>query len=76
MRVLLAEDEVTIAVTLRDALEDGRARGAARARHGRARWRCSRAATPDVVLTDIRMPGEGGMAVLRALGRARSRRAR
>lgn len=64
MRVLLAEDEETIVVTLRDALEE-------------AGFEVLHAPTtdaaialldnedPDVVLTDIRMPGEGGMSVLR-----------
>jgi two-component system NtrC family response regulator len=64
MRVLLAEDEETIVITLRDALEE-------------AGFEVMHAADtdtaieflekedPDVVLTDIRMPGEGGMAVLR-----------
>ena len=65
MRVLLAEDEVTIVVTLRDALEeaghevihapDTDAALAALASPDR---------TPEVVLTDIRMPGAGGMTVL------------
>jgi DNA-binding NtrC family response regulator len=64
MRVLLAEDEVTIAVTLKDALEAAghsvlpapdTERALAILEEGR----------PEAVLTDIRMPGEGGMAVLR-----------
>jgi DNA-binding NtrC family response regulator len=64
MRVLLAEDEETIAVTLTDALKDA----------GHEVWyapdtaealRRLESSDPDVVLTDIRMPGEGGMAVLR-----------
>jgi DNA-binding NtrC family response regulator len=64
MRVLLAEDEVTIAVTLRDALEaaghvvlpaEDTAKAIALLEEG----------SPEAVLTDIRMPGSGGMAVLR-----------
>ncbi|MBM3989018.1 MAG: sigma-54-dependent Fis family transcriptional regulator [Planctomycetes bacterium] len=64
MRILLAEDEVTIHVTLRDALEDAghlvlHAPDTAQA------LALLDSARPDVVLTDIRMPGEGGMAVLK-----------
>jgi DNA-binding NtrC family response regulator len=64
MRVLLAEDEESIAVTLRDALEEaGHQVLAARDTSG-ALALLEREA-PDVVLTDIRMPGGGGMEVLR-----------
>jgi two-component system response regulator HydG len=64
MRVLLAEDEVTIFVTLRDALEDAGhvvvgaqdTAGALAALEGDE--------PPEVVVTDVRMPGAGGMAVL------------
>ncbi len=63
MRVLLAEDEETIAVTLKDALEEAghqvfHASDTERALEVLAR------VDPDVVLTDIRMPGKGGMALL------------
>jgi len=63
VRVLLAEDEPTIVVTLRDALEEaGYAVFHAADTHS-ALASLERDA-PDVVLTDMRMPGEGGMAVL------------
>jgi DNA-binding NtrC family response regulator len=63
MRVLLADDEVTILVTLTDALEEagfevvavGDTDGALKALDEGG---------VDLVLTDIRMPGAGGMAVL------------
>jgi len=64
LTVLLAEDEELIAETLGDALEE-------------AGFRVVKAGTtdeglaalergPDVLVTDIRMPGEGGMALLKA----------
>jgi len=64
MRVLLAEDEVTIFVTLRDALEDAGhvvvgaqdTAGALAALEGDE--------PPEVVVTDVRMPGAGGLVVL------------
>jgi len=64
MRILLAEDEVTIVVTLRDALEEAghEVLHAPDTQHALAELERS---APDIVLTDIRMPGEGGMAVLR-----------
>jgi DNA-binding NtrC family response regulator len=63
MRVLLAEDEVTIAVTLRDALE---AAGyvVLPAPDTAAAIAILERESPEVVLTDMRMPGAGGMAVL------------
>jgi DNA-binding NtrC family response regulator len=64
MRVLLAEDEVTIAVTLRDALEAAGHAVLPAADTSRALAILEKDA-PEAVLTDIRMPGEGGMAVLR-----------
>ena len=63
MLVLLAEDEETIAVTLQDALEEAGhevCHGADTA----AALRLLEARNPDVVVTDIRMPGEGGMSLL------------
>jgi DNA-binding NtrC family response regulator len=64
MRVLLAEDEVTIVVTLRDALEEA-GHEVLHAPDTPAALRMLASESPDAVLTDIRMPGEGGMAVLR-----------
>ena len=64
MRVLLAEDEETIAVTLRDALEDA-GHDVLLAPDTAAALAVLADDDPDVVLTDIRMPGEGGMEVLR-----------
>src|SRR5260221_2996620 len=64
MRVLLAEDEVTIAVTLRDALEAA-GHTVLGAPDTAAAIRVLEKDSPEAVLTDIRMPGEGGMAVLR-----------
>ncbi|MCP3914181.1 MAG: sigma-54-dependent Fis family transcriptional regulator [bacterium] len=62
MKILLAEDEVTIFVTLRDALEEAghEVIGATDTRSALDALESD----PDVVITDIRMPGEGGMAVL------------
>jgi len=72
VRVLLAEDEETIAVTLRHALED--------AGHQVVHAPDTRTALehlksdPDVVLTDIRMPGGGGMELLKRSVELDSRR--
>ncbi len=63
MRVLLAEDEQTIAVTLKDALEEAGHVVLPAADTDEAFAHLERD-DPDVVLTDIRMPGKGGMAVL------------
>jgi len=64
MRVLLADDEVTIFVTLRDALEEAGhdVVGATDTRSALALLEAD--PPPGVVVTDVRMPGEGGMAVL------------
>ena len=66
MRILLAEDEPTIAVTLADDLGDAgyevvhvedTANALAALEDAKDRF--------DFVITDVRMPGDGGMAVLR-----------
>ena len=64
MRVLLAEDEETIAITLRHALEDAGHEVTHAAETKTALAELERV-DPDVVLTDIRMPGGGGMEVLK-----------
>ena len=64
MRVLLVDDEVTIAVTLQDALEEA-GHEVLLARDTDAALDLLVRESPDVVLTDIRMPGAGGMEVLR-----------
>ena len=64
MRVLLVEDEVTIFVTLRDALEDA-GHTVLGASDTKGAFDCLAVEpAPEVVITDVRMPGEGGMAVL------------
>ena len=63
MRVLLAEDEVTIFVTLRDSLEEA-GHEVLGATDTRSAIDLLESEEPDVVITDVRMPGEGGMAVL------------
>ncbi len=64
MRILLAEDEVTIAVTLTDSLEEA-GHVVVHARDTAEALQALEQDAPDCVVTDIRMPGEGGMAVLR-----------
>jgi len=63
VKVLLADDEVTIAVTLSDALEDA-GHEVFVATDTDSALRLLAEASPEAVLTDIRMPGAGGMAVL------------
>lgn len=63
MRVLLADDEETIAVTLCDALEEA-GYEVVSAGDTDSALAALEAGDIDVVLTDIRMPGKGGMAVL------------
>jgi DNA-binding NtrC family response regulator len=63
MRILLAEDEVTIALTLRDALEEAGHTVSGAAETATAIGLLEHE-SPDFVITDVRMPGDGGMAVL------------
>ncbi|MEM7518472.1 MAG: sigma-54 dependent transcriptional regulator, partial [Planctomycetota bacterium] len=65
MKVLLAEDEITIVVTLRDALEEAGFE-VVHASETQSAIANLREHDPDLVITDLRMPGEGGMAVLRS----------
>jgi DNA-binding NtrC family response regulator len=64
MRILLAEDEITIAITLGDALEEA-GHEVRRVADTASALALLESFAPEVVLTDIRMPGEGGMAVLK-----------
>lgn len=64
MKVLLADDEVTITVTLADALGDA-GHEVFVATDTDSALRLLDEAEPEAVLTDIRMPGAGGMAVLK-----------
>ncbi|MFT7669072.1 MAG: two-component system response regulator AtoC [Planctomycetota bacterium] len=63
MRVLLADDEITISVTLSDALVEAGFE-VVTAADTSAALAALEAEEIDIVLTDIRMPGAGGMAVL------------
>jgi DNA-binding NtrC family response regulator len=63
MRVLLAEDEITIAVTLGDALAEAGHETRIAADTDSA-LELLESFQPEAVVTDIRMPGKGGMAVL------------
>ncbi len=63
MKILLAEDEETIAITLRDALEEA-GHEVYHAADTDAALAILRDEAPEVVLTDIRMPGKGGMEIL------------
>ena len=63
-QVLLAEDEVTIAETLTDALTDA-GHTVLKAATTDAALELLDDRNPELVLTDVRMPGEGGMAILR-----------
>ena len=63
MRVLLAEDEITIRETLGDALEAA-GHQVVTAVDTAAALAALEKDAPEAVITDIRMPGEGGMSVL------------
>ncbi|MBI3818020.1 MAG: sigma-54-dependent Fis family transcriptional regulator [Planctomycetes bacterium] len=65
MDVLLAEDEKTIAVTLRDALL-GAGHHVESARDGKVALDFLGRRNFDVVITDLRMPGANGMDVLKS----------
>ena len=63
-RVLLAEDEASIALTLGDALRDAGHEVLLAADTATAIAFLDGESPPDLVLTDVRMPGDGGLAVL------------
>lgn len=65
MRILLAEDETTIAITLGDELEDA-GHSVARFEDGRAAIAWLEQEPVDCVITDLRLPGASGLAVLEA----------
>jgi DNA-binding NtrC family response regulator len=65
VEILLAEDERSIAVTLRDALEGAGHRVEA-VRDGKAALQSFAQRNFDVVVTDVRMPGASGIEVLKA----------
>ena len=64
MRILVADDEVTIFVTLRDALEDAGHTVLGATDTTSAVKALMSDPPPEVVVTDVRMPGKGGMSVL------------
>jgi DNA-binding NtrC family response regulator len=66
MKILLAEDEKSIAVTLRDALRDA-GHVVRLAGDGRAAFDLVREEEIDCLLSDIRMPGLDGLALLKAV---------
>jgi DNA-binding NtrC family response regulator len=70
MRVLLVEDEQTIAITLTDDLE-GAGYEVEHIADGREATLALERRSYDVVITDVRLPGADGLEVLRAAKRAR-----
>lgn len=64
MLILVAEDEVTILVTLRDALEDAGHSVLGATDTMSALKALEADPPPEIVVTDVRMPGKGGLAIL------------
>ena len=62
--MLLAEDEVTIFVTLRDAPEDAGHEVIGATDTASALKALDLEPAADAVVTDVRMPGAGGLAIL------------
>ncbi len=67
MRVLLIDDHALFRIGLRELLERRGIEVIAALGDGVEGLRLARARVPDVVLLDMRMPGPGGLAVLRQL---------
>lgn len=63
MRVLLVDDEVTILVTLRDALEEA-GHEVLGATDTDSALKALEESNPEVVVTDVRLPGAGGVSIL------------
>lgn len=63
MRVLLVDDEVTIFVTLRDALEEA-GHEVLGATDTDSAIKALQDSDPEVVVTDVRLPGAGGVSIL------------
>jgi len=70
MKILLVEDETTIAVTLTDDLE-GRGHEVVHTADGKEGLRILREQVFDAVITDVRLPGADGLEVLKAAKAAR-----
>ncbi|MFO0934388.1 MAG: sigma-54 dependent transcriptional regulator [Planctomycetota bacterium] len=70
MRILLADDERTIAITLRDCLEKA-GHAVVLARDGTEATAALAGPPFDVVITDIRMPGVSGIEILELVKRTR-----
>ncbi|MFN7587790.1 MAG: response regulator, partial [Planctomycetota bacterium] len=70
MRILLVEDEQTIAITLKDDLEGAGYEVVHKADGKEAITELGRISY-DVVITDVRLPGADGMQVLQAAKKAR-----
>jgi DNA-binding NtrC family response regulator len=68
MKLLLVEDDRIVRITVRDALEDAGYDVVAHA-DGAAALRAAEGEAFDLVLTDVRLPGLDGLALLRALRR-------
>jgi DNA-binding NtrC family response regulator len=69
MRILVAEDEHLLGMALRDDLADA-GHEATVARDGLAAWEAIQRTPPDLVLSDVRMPGLDGMALLERVRRS------